>query len=490
MPQIGANPPPFLCRFAEVKAPSVESTLPVAASTAPGIETRREKVAVDEERDDYNDVLPAPLIRTQKQPAVAPPEILPLLVAEPPTRPQPVNEDALVRGYEEDEAASNGGASVNTINMSSATAGSGASGTAGGGSGESDSVRVAEEGVPAAAAGGSGGDSEGDDDVFLEAAPAKLASMETGEGHSAADLQHISDREDHAQHEIAVKGSLIINSASAPSSPTTPVRRPSALSPQRRMSHVPGENTENGLRRSNSTSTLFVDSTVSRPNMEDTLRCVALALHYTIVDGHAQEEPETYPSKFDERTFPLTEARVPHTYATDIPDDEIIYDFMNRLFHAAALTAECGIITIVYINRVIQYTGLALHASNWKRVLLGAILMASKVWDDQAVWNVDFCSILPKIEVEDMNDLERTYLEMLQFNINVDSSVYAMYYFELRSLADEAQRPFPLEPMTMSQAAKLEATAKHVAEAAVKEGSMRGSKSMDHKDFPTRAVLP
>ena len=38
----------------------------------------------------------------------------------------------------------------------------------------------------------------------------------------------------------------------------------------------------------------------------------------------------------------------------------------------------------VYINRAILYTDLSLHASNWKRVVLGAVLMASKVWDDQA----------------------------------------------------------------------------------------------------------
>jgi hypothetical protein len=61
-----------------------------------------------------------------------------------------------------------------------------------------------------------------------------------------------------------------------------------------------------------------------------------------------------------------------------------IYALLHRLFLAAALSAECAIIALVYVKRLIAYTRLALHASNWKRIVLGAVLMASKVWDDQA----------------------------------------------------------------------------------------------------------
>ena len=54
------------------------------------------------------------------------------------------------------------------------------------------------------------------------------------------------------------------------------------------------------------------------------------------------------------------------------------------------------------------------------------------------------------------NDLERQYLEMLQFNINVGSSVYAKYYFDLRALADANDLSFPLEPLSKDRALKLE----------------------------------
>ena len=50
------------------------------------------------------------------------------------------------------------------------------------------------------------------------------------------------------------------------------------------------------------------------------------------------------------------------------------------------------------------------------------------------------------------------YLEQLQFNINVASSTYARYYFDLRSLAEDNGLSFPneYEALTKERAKQLE----------------------------------
>uniref|UniRef100_A0A4W5KI28 Cyclin-like domain-containing protein n=1 Tax=Hucho hucho TaxID=62062 RepID=A0A4W5KI28_9TELE len=224
---------------------------------------------------------------------------------------------------------------------------------------------------------------------------------------------------------------------------------------KRKSNYLSNHHTSPGLlsKKYSSCSTIFLDdSTVSLPNLKSTVKCVTLAIYYHIKNRDSNRSLDI----FDEKIHPLTREKVPEDYYSVDPEHKLIYRFVRTLFSSAQLTAECAIVTLVYLERLLTYAEMDICPCNWKRIVLGAILLASKVWDDQAVWNVDYCQILKDITVEDMNEMERHFLELLQFNINVPASVYAKYYFDLRSLADDNNLNFPLEPLDNQRATKLE----------------------------------
>uniref|UniRef100_A0A4W5KZI8 Cyclin-like domain-containing protein n=1 Tax=Hucho hucho TaxID=62062 RepID=A0A4W5KZI8_9TELE len=264
-------------------------------------------------------------------------------------------------------------------------------------------------------------------------------------------LQHISDRE--VPDELAQESNPSDNARASTiflNKSQTDVRE------KRKSNYLSNHHTSPGLlsKKYSSCSTIFLDdSTVSLPNLKSTVKCVTLAIYYHIKNRDSNRSLDI----FDEKIHPLTREKVPEDYYSVDPEHKLIYRFVRTLFSSAQLTAECAIVTLVYLERLLTYAEMDICPCNWKRIVLGAILLASKVWDDQAVWNVDYCQILKDITVEDMNEMERHFLELLQFNINVPASVYAKYYFDLRSLADDNNLNFPLEPLDNQRATKLEA---------------------------------
>uniref|UniRef100_A0A8C9VA15 Cyclin Y-like 1 n=1 Tax=Scleropages formosus TaxID=113540 RepID=A0A8C9VA15_SCLFO len=288
------------------------------------------------------------------------------------------------------------------------------------------------------------------------------SNPELSEDTTAPFLQHISDRE--APDDVALdsnpsdhaRASTIFLSKSQPD-----------VRDRRKSNHTSHVSPGVLSKKYSSCSTIFIDdSTVSQPNLKSTIKW----------------DSDRSLDIFDEKIHPLSREHVPDNYSLIDPEHKLIYRFVRTLFSAAQLTAECAIVTLVYLERLLTYAEIDICPCNWKRIVLGAILLASKVWDDQAVWNVDYCQILKDITVEDMNEMERHFLELLQFNINVPASVYAKYYFDLRSLADDNNLSFPLEPLSKERAHKLEAISRLCEDKYrdLSKAAMRRSFSTDH----------
>jgi hypothetical protein len=81
---------------------------------------------------------------------------------------------------------------------------------------------------------------------------------------------------------------------------------------------------------------------------------------------------------------------------------------------------------------------------------------------------------------------------MLQFNINVPSSVYAKYYFDLRTLAEANELSFPAEPLSKERASKLEAMSQQcedkLAQDILLQAGAKRSSSLDKLSFNRRSL--
>ncbi|XP_054389817.1 cyclin-Y-like protein 1B [Pongo abelii] len=139
------------------------------------------------------------------------------------------------------------------------------------------------------------------------------------------------------------------------------------------------------------------------------------------------------------------------------PKRNCIFRYFCTLFQVIKLTAPCAIIALVYIERLLTSANIDLCPTNWKKIVLGAMLLASKVWRNRGLWSVDDSQNPKDTAVENMSKMEKCFLELLEFNIHVSASVYAKYYFDLRALANDHDLYFLFSFLHKDKAQKLEA---------------------------------
>ena len=110
---------------------------------------------------------------------------------------------------------------------------------------------------------------------------------------------------------------------------------------------------------------------------------------------------------------------------------------------------EVPIIALVYIERLLIKSGFGLNKKNWRRITLTALIMGSKIWDDESFENENFAKAFPTYKTKEINEMERVFLNFIEYNLYIKSSEYAKYYFILRTFAEKNKKSFPLRPLDL-----------------------------------------
>jgi hypothetical protein len=228
--------------------------------------------------------------------------------------------------------------------------------------------------------------------------------------------------------------------------------------------------------------------TLQRPNFKDALRRVAMIMHQHIVkierrfEGNRIHDDEEGLFKASMRdtfceaayctpTYKCTMVRIPmarpgmvyglrkiRTLHT-IPSEGEIYEFAHQLFKSVQLSSECSIVCLIYVERLMEIAKVPLLASTWRPIFMCGLLLASKVWQDLSSWNIEFASVYPQYSLDAINRLEINFLRNVKWDLYISSryvhvvirptilnptlsyilslSLYAKYYFALRSLVEK-----------------------------------------------------
>jgi len=261
-------------------------------------------------------------------------------------------------------------------------------------------------------------------------------------------------------------------------------------------------------QRFNSTSSMFITSTISKPDIDEIIFCVAVVIHDRIVQGEqaGYDARSRFPF-FSEDNNPLYaspsepvdgEQRAARDDGDkkkarrEVPTEETIYYTIRSVYDCARFPSECLIVSLVYIERLIAFSQVPLLVTSWRPILLAALILAQKVWDDRSLHNVDFSTFCPMFTLKEINHLEMKFLELIDYDVSISSSLYASYYFQLRTLCQRESRSFSLKPMDVESAAKLEARGlsyqAQFAKSAGKGRTWQSANNIDLPALPTQAA--
>lgn len=192
---------------------------------------------------------------------------------------------------------------------------------------------------------------------------------------------------------------------------------------------LPAEKEKNSMKRRNSTGTIYISQTMAQQDNTATIQCVCMVIRAHMVTA-AKENIVPLPQYdvFKDAAFINAKRDSKETNPMAlVPSLQTVKDFFTLVFSKSQLESDCIIMALIYCERLVKETKgrLCIRYDNWRSIVFACLVMASKVWDDLSMWNVDFSQVYPSFDLLRVNSLELSMLEALKYVIRVSASEYA-----------------------------------------------------------------
>jgi hypothetical protein len=218
-----------------------------------------------------------------------------------------------------------------------------------------------------------------------------------------------------------------------------------------------------------------VTSSILKPNDKLNIAAVAIILSACV-------RADSTPSDFDESQF-MANGRLKTEYRSD---PVYLAHFMTHMFKYAELGSDCIVMTLIYMERFLAHKKYCITPYNVRPLVMTAMLLSAKVWDDRGIWNVDCYQMYPDLaSLSTMNNWERLFLDIVDFQLTVSASLFAKYYFLL--LMNHPRQPLlPETPRKSPQQILLE----KLRSLKTNANNNNGGNSAVHKSTSLEEILP
>lgn len=159
---------------------------------------------------------------------------------------------------------------------------------------------------------------------------------------------------------------------------------------------------------------------------------------------------------------------LPYLFRRKVPQVsvDVIFSLLKRVAAISQFRKELAVLGTIYVERLLSSnSGVRLTNSNWRPILVAALHLASKTWEDVHPWNAEFraymrvaCAV--DYPAKSLYLLESRFLSAIGYRVNVTGELYAAYLFSIREATNDpkstsAGKKESAEPLTVRRAVSL-----------------------------------